>query len=263
MPQLVAPDHARHKQDMAPEIFSRAARRAIAARAANSKPADRWLLAYLHDEALQRLAANDAHIGSVLVTGPVAFDVAASLHRQGAQTIVIQSSDSVEFDEDRPPFADGSFDAILAVGGLDTVNDLPGALLRFRQMLKPGGLFIGSMAAAGSLPALRAAMSGLAPGPYFHPQIDVRAAGDLLTRAGFALPISDLDFVRARYSELGGLLRDLRANGFSSALPEKAVLTRRQRTTIADAFKAAAVDGKTPETFSFVHLNARATFRPL
>ena len=46
-----------------------------------------------------------------------------------------------EFDE-AEPWPKGGHDFIAVLGGLDTVNDLPGALIHMRAALAPGGLAI-------------------------------------------------------------------------------------------------------------------------
>ena len=108
----------------------------------------------------------------------------------------------VQCDEDRLPFADGALrPRRLGRRRSTRVNDLPGALLLIRRALRPDGLFLAAFAGAGSLPRLRSAMraaeeaEGGAASPRIHPQIDVRAAGDLLARAGFALPVADVEGV--------------------------------------------------------------------
>lgn len=127
-------------------------------------------------------------------------------------------------DEDRLPVADGSCDLVFAVGTLDSVHDLPGALLLIRRALRPGGLFLGALFGGGSLIALRKllagyeAEAGTAAVARFHPQIDVRSAGDLLFRAGYSTPVADLETVRARYTDMRRLLGDIRATS-GNALP--------------------------------------------
>ena len=69
-----------------------------------------------------------------------------------------RAAQGVQADEDRLPFADGAFDLVVSVGVLDSVNDLPGALLLIRRSLRPDGLFMGAFAGAGSLPRLKRAM---------------------------------------------------------------------------------------------------------
>jgi SAM-dependent methyltransferase len=170
-----------------------------------------------------------------------------------------RAAGGVQADEDRLPFADGAFDLVVSVGGLDSVNDLPGALLLIRRALKPDGLFLGALAGAGSLGRLRRAMLAAdsvegGAAPRVHPQIDVRAAGDLLVRAGFALPVVDVQPVEVRFRSLMDLVRDLRAMGATNILA-----ARSRRPLGRHGFAAAIADfdspgDKTTERFEILHL---------
>jgi NADH dehydrogenase [ubiquinone] 1 alpha subcomplex assembly factor 5 len=158
-----------------------------------------------------------------------------------------------------------SCDLILAPGGLDTVNDLPGALILMRRILVPGGLFLGAMAGAGGLETLRNIVSGVNRSDQMiarhHPQIDVRGAGDLLTRAGFKLPVAESHLIKARYSGLFTLIADLRANAMTNALVERRPLSREQLAEMAKDFGLAG-DGKTEEIFSLIFMTGWAPERP-
>jgi hypothetical protein len=150
----------------------------------------------------------------------------------------------------------------MSAGALDSVNDLPGALLLARRALRPDGLFMAGFVAAGSLPRLRTAMlqadfaGGGGVAPRIHPQIDVRSAGDLLARAGFALPVADSETLEARYRDLDGLLADLRFGAQGGVLAGlHAPLTRLQFAAAHGAFTAEADDdGRVTETFEIVYL---------
>jgi SAM-dependent methyltransferase len=165
-------------------------------------------------------------------------------------------------DEDAlPALPPASADLAVSVGLLDTINDLPGALALLRRVLKPDGLFLAAVAGAGSLPRLRQAMraaetaDGRDPSPRIHPQIDVRAAGDLLTRAGFALPVADREVVEVRYPALPRLLTDLRLSGSTN------ILARRSRTPFTRLGLAAALAAfgeDTVERFELVFLSGWA-----
>jgi SAM-dependent methyltransferase len=177
-----------------------------------------------------------------------------------------RASAGVQCDEDRLPFADGSFDLVLSVGLFDSVNDLPGALTLIRRVLRPDGLLLAAFVGAGSLPRLRAAMLAAdeaqgGAAPRIHPQIDVRAAGDLLTRAGFALPVADVEPVHIRYSGLARLLSDLRGMAGTNVLraQHRAPLSRLgYAAALADFDSAADPDGKTVEKFDILHLSGWA-----
>ena len=154
------------------------------------------------------------------------------------------------FDEEAP-FPSGGFDFIASLGTLDTVNDLPGALIHLREALAPGGLLIASIVGAGSLPRLRSAMlaaDGDRPAARMHPAVDVRAGAQLLQRCGFADPVADSRHLDVRYSSLDALVSDLRAQGLTSVLASPAPpLTR---TMLAKA-EAAFMDGEERVTERF------------
>jgi SAM-dependent methyltransferase len=119
------------------------------------------------------------------------------------------------------PLPHGSYDFIACLGLLDTVNDLPGALIHIREALAPGGLAIASFVGAGSLEHLRGAMlaaDGERPSARMHPAVDVRAGGQLLQRAGWKDPVVDSHSISVSYASLDRLVADLRAQGLGSVL---------------------------------------------
>jgi NADH dehydrogenase [ubiquinone] 1 alpha subcomplex assembly factor 5 len=225
---------------------------------------------YLHrlmaDELIERLGFVKRDFRRALDLGCAGGYLTRRLSERGIEAVACDSgaafavaAGGIQADEDRLPFADGMFDLVVSVGALDSVNDLPGALLLIRRSLRPDGLFLAAFAGAGSLPRLKRAMLaadsvGGGAAPRVHPQIDVRAAGDLLTRAGFALPVVDSQPVEVRFSSLLGLVRDLRAMGATN------LLAGRSRTALGRHALAAAIadfedgDGKTTERFEILHL---------
>ena len=225
---------------------------------------------YLHrlaaDELVERLDFVKRDFRRALDLGCAGGYLTRRLRERGLEVIACDSGGAfaraargVQADEDRLPFADGGFDLIFSVGALDGVNDLPGALLLARRALRPDGLFLGAFAGAGSLGRLRRAMLAAdavedGAAPRIHPQIDVRAAGDLLTRAGFALPVVDSQPVDVRFSALLDLVRDLRAMGATNILAER---SRRPLGRLALAAAIADFDSagdKTVERFEILHL---------
>ncbi|WP_426957173.1 methyltransferase domain-containing protein [Muricoccus radiodurans] len=143
-------------------------------------------------------------------------------------------------DEEWLPFAPGSFDLVVANLCLHWVNDLPGALLQIRHALAPDGLFIATLPALGTLQPLReslaAAEAELRGGtaPRVSPFPELRDGAGLLQRAGFALPVADLEEISLLYRTPLALLRDLQAAGETNA-----VLARDPRTPPRALFPAA------------------------
>jgi NADH dehydrogenase [ubiquinone] 1 alpha subcomplex assembly factor 5 len=233
---------------------------------------------YLHrraaDELVERLDLVRRSFARALDLGCASGYLAGRLRERGIATVAADAgfafaaaAGGVQADEDRLPFADGAFDLIVSVGALDTVNDLPGALLLIRRALAPGGLFLAAFAGAGRLVRLRRAMLAAdeaaqdGAGPRLHPQSDGRAAGDLLVRAGFVAPVADSHGFDVRFPGLARLVADLRAAGSTNLLAARSrrPLTRRARAAAAADFAAAAeADGRTAERIEIISLTGWA-----
>ncbi|HYG30265.1 MAG TPA: methyltransferase domain-containing protein [Allosphingosinicella sp.] len=252
------------------EPFDRRLRRLRRARAAKGAAEADYLLRHAADELIERLQSVRRKFDRALVLGCVEASLAARLEEEGMSVVSADPGATpvdVRADEDRLPFAEGAFDLILSVGALDSVNDLPGALALIRRALRPDGLFLGAFAGAGSLPALRRAMQAaeeaerLPASPRIHPQIDLRAAGDLLARAGLALPVADGETLTVRFPSLLRLIADLRAVGATNMLASRSrrPLGRPGLAAAMAAFAAEAdPDGKTPERFDIIYLTGWA-----
>lgn len=170
-------------------------------------------------------------------------------------------NDGVQADEDALPFPANSFDLVIACDTLDSVNDLPGALVLIQHALRPDGLFLGAFLGAGSLPRLRHSLLHAEADyarPHIHPQVEVRAAGDLLARTGYAMPVADVEALKVRYSSLLALMHDLRGMGHANAMSRDRTGPL-SRETIARASmlfeQAADNDGRTAEIFSILYLS--------
>jgi SAM-dependent methyltransferase len=167
------------------------------------------------------------------------------------------------------PFSPASFDAVLSVMALHTVNDLPGMLIQIRHILKPEGVMLLMLPGATSLQELRtsfaAAETALTGGlhPRVAPFIDVRDGGSLLQRAGFALPVADSETLTVTYPHFFALAKELRACGESNPL-----LQRKKTFDTRTLFAATAShytneyglsDGKIPATLELVTLTGWAS----
>ena len=112
--------------------------------------------------------------------------------------------------------------------------------MQIRRTLKPDGLFLGALLGGGTLTELREAFAhaesatrgGISP--RVAPFADVRDLGGLLQRAGFALPVADVERLTVRYRDFSGLARDLRAHGFTNAM------ARAQQTPLAPRYAGGA-----------------------
>lgn len=171
-------------------------------------------------------------------------------------------------DEERLPFGDGTLDLIVSTLSLHWTNDLVGALIQIRRALRPDGLFVGAIFGGATLTELRqcllAAESELTDGASMRvsPFADAIDAAGLLQRAGFALPVADVDRVKVRYSHPIKLLRDLRAMGETSVLLDRSrkPLSRKVLFRAMELYveRFAEPDGKVPATFEIVSVTGWA-----
>jgi hypothetical protein len=251
-----------------PDLFDMRLRAIRRDRAARSGPV-LFLYHRAFEDVLERLAGIRRGFSSALLIGApdpqwprrleqvaghvVAADPGEAFARAAGGSTVI---------EERIDLEPGSFDLIVAIGTLDTVNDLPGALLRLRFLLKPDSLLIGAISGGETLPRLRQAMraadavTGVAA-PHVHPRIEPAALAQLLGSAGFAMPVVDIDRVPVAYGEFGRLVADLRAMGATNVLS-----TRPRQPLTRDALAAAEAEFETEggkrtiETFEILHFAA-------
>ncbi|MEP9352413.1 methyltransferase domain-containing protein [Xanthobacter sp. KR7-65] len=171
-------------------------------------------------------------------------------------------------DEEAVPFGEGTLDLAVSALALQSVNDLPGVLAQLRRALRPDGLFLAAMLGGGSLGELRQSFAiaesettgGISP--RVAPFADVRDLGALLQRAGFALPVTDVDRVVVRYGSPFTLFADLRRMGGANPLVERRRVPLRRATLLRAAEVYAErfsdPDGKLRATFEIVFLSGWA-----
>ena len=133
----------------------------------------------------------------------------------------------VVFDNEAYPFRSQSFDLVLSLLTLHWTNDLPGALLQLRQCLKPDGLFLGALFGGETLTELSQALlmaeasTQNTASRRIAPMVGHSMLGSLLQRAGFALPVTDIDRLTVQYPDVRALMKDLRGMGESNKLIEE------------------------------------------
>ncbi|MEP9367867.1 methyltransferase domain-containing protein [Xanthobacter sp. VNH20] len=260
-----------------PLVFDRPLLRRRLARAATLGAAD-FLLDRVAEDIGDRLLAVKRAFPRALDLGSATDAVAETLARHPGIDTVFRAAPlaaamgpafpAVVADEEALPFAEASLDLIVSALSLQYVNDLPGALAQIRRALKPDGLFIAALIGGSSLAELREAFAvaesettgGLSP--RVAPFADVRDMGALLQRAGFALPVTDVDRVTVRYGSPFTLFADLRRMGAANALAERRRVPLRRATALRAAElyaeRFADDDGKVRATFEIVWLSGWA-----
>jgi SAM-dependent methyltransferase len=256
-----------------PQIFDRALIRARQRRAAALGPVT-FLLDRVADEFADRLSAVTRRFDVAVDLGTPGDAIARALARFPSVGAIIGSGfagdqqKTIAADEEALPFRDGSLDLIVSALALQFVNDLPGVLVQIRRALKPDGLFLAALLGGETLTELRqsfaAAESELEGGasPRVAPFADLRELGALLQRAGFALPVTDVDRVTVRYGSAFDLMRDLRRMGATNALVARRRTPLRRATLLrmAEVYaeRFADPDGRLRATFEIVWLSGWA-----
>jgi SAM-dependent methyltransferase len=227
-----------------------------------------FLLDRAAEDMADRLAAVLRRFDIAVDLGTPGEAVRAALARLGSIGTVIAADTiprlppAVIADEEALPFGDATLDLVVSALALHQVNDLPGALVQIRRALKPDGLFVAALLGGESLTELRQSFAAFAAAesevdggvsPRVAPFADLRDLGRLLQRAGFALPVTDVDRVTVRYDSAFDLMRDLRRMGATNAL----VARRRRPLRRATVTRMAAIYG---ERFADADGRIRATF---
>ena len=264
-----------------PLIFDRSLLRAHRRRGLRLGP-ETFLLDRVAEDFADRLQAVVRRFDLALDFGTPTAAVRAALLRNGAISTMIALDPIIDAtylsgdhaatvasrvvaDAEALPFADNVLDLVVSGLFLQAVNDLPGVLVQIRRALKPDGLLLAALLGGETLTELRQsfaiAESELEGGvsPRVAPFPDLRDMGMLLQRAGFALPVTDVDRVTVRYVTPLALLRDLRRMGATNPLVERRRVPLR-RTTLMRAMEAYAArfsdpDGKVRASFDIIWLS--------
>lgn len=256
----------------APIVFDPALVRHNLRRALAGGYAD-FLLRRALDDLAERLAA-------VVRRFPLALDVAtplpAAAHwlvqsgscEQVVRLSAVPEEGAIAFAGEALKADEGRFDLAVSLLALQTANDLPGALIQIRRALKPDGLFVGCVLGGETLTELRQSFTQAQAeveggvSPRVAPFADLRDMGALLQRAGFALPVTDVDTVTVRYASPFGLMQDLRAMGMANPLADRRRVPLRRATLLrmAEIYaeRFSDPDGRLRATFDILWLSGWA-----
>jgi SAM-dependent methyltransferase len=274
---LISTKPSASRDDGPPRLFDRALLKQRRDRAAGEFRDYDFLHARVADDLLDRVESISRSFDTCLVIGGGgAVGRALKARPQAAQKIgrmietdlsprmaALSDHGSAALDEEVLPIKEGSVDLVLSCLSLHWTNDLVGALIQINHALKPDGFFAGAILGGSTLTELRQALKAAdgalsrEPGVRVSPFADTVDMAGLVSRAGFSMPVSDVDRITARYGNAFVLMRDLRKMG------ETSVLIDRPRTPgckalfvkAAEAYSHACADddGRIPATFEVIH----------
>src|SRR5215470_5172833 len=258
-----------------PRIFDRELVRARRRRAAALRPST-FLIDRVAEDMSDRLAAVLRRFDCAVDLGTPTAAVRRVLAASGkvgsviaADTLVAADANlAIVTDEEALPFRDGSLDLVVSALALHLVNDLPGTLVQIRRALNPDGLLLAALAGGDTLTELRQAFAAAETeieggiSPRVAPFADVRDLGGLLQRAGFALPVTDVDRLTVRYRSPLELMQDLRRMGATNPLVERSRRPLRRATLdrMVEIYddRFSEHDGRVRATFEIVWLTGWA-----
>jgi NADH dehydrogenase [ubiquinone] 1 alpha subcomplex assembly factor 5 len=264
------------QSDMRFTVFDRAMLRGRRARAARRLGEVDFLIRTAAERLLERLGDVRRDFPLALELGCHTGQMASELRDSPQIGRLIQADLAYEMvrraagarlvaDEEALPFGPDSLDLVLSCFSLHWVNDLPGTLAQIRYALKPDGLFLAAIPGGTTLAELREALMRAeleiagGAGPRVSPFLDIRDAGMLLQRAGFALPMVDVDTLPVTYEHPLRLVAELRAMGEANALIERgrAPLTRAALFRACEIYRELFGDraGRVPATFQILMLS--------
>jgi NADH dehydrogenase [ubiquinone] 1 alpha subcomplex assembly factor 5 len=250
------------------DLFDMKLRAMRRGRAARFGP-ELFLAERLFDDCLERISLTGRRYQRALLIGcPDARwperlrSIAADVDVRDPGPVIAAAAGGEPIDESAWDPTTHRYDLVLAIGTLDTVNDLPLVLHRIRRAIESDGLFIGVIPGGDTLPQLRRAMraaDAVAGGasPHVHPRIEASALAPLLETSGFERPVVDVERVSVSYRTLDKLVADLRAMAATNVLLSRPPrLTRAQKSAADKAFRAGGDGERTIEVFELLHFAA-------
>jgi len=247
-----------------PQLFDRVLLRARQRRALQGGPAS-FLLDRVSEDMADRLQAvirDFADAADIWTPGEGLKELARDRFRSFTHVDLTDPSNEVL------PLAPESLDLALSALAFQFVNDLPGVLSQIRRALRPDGLLLAVMVGGDTLTELRQSFAAAEAeceagiSPRVAPFADLRDIGALLQRAGFALPVTDLDSVVVRYDNAFTLMQDLRRMGATNVLLERRKVPSRRETMLrmAEVYRErfADPDGRIRATFDLIWLSGWA-----
>jgi len=209
--------------------------RNLVARHLQRRPGDfaDFVTALAKDDLAERLIAVTREFSRALIMAPDARPLPImGKSRNGAfrferAASVLTSPGALAIDPEALELPHDDYDLIVSIFDMQVVNDVPGFLARIRGHLRPDGLFLAAAVGGDTLTELRqaflAADSELSGGAFARiaPFVPLADAGRLLQRAGFALPVADVETHRVRYDDAFALMKDIKRLGAANPLADR------------------------------------------
>ncbi|MBI5451593.1 MAG: malonyl-ACP O-methyltransferase BioC [Gammaproteobacteria bacterium] len=178
--------------------------------------------------------------------------------RQPWRSRVLRRMHCICGDAEALPLATQRFDMLISSLTMQWCNDLDRTLQEFRRVLRPGGVLMFATFGPDTLRELRHCWSQVDGYNHVNAFIDMHDIGDALLRAGFAQPVTDMEYFTLTYPDLQALTRDLKTLGAHNVTAGRPrTLTGRHRWQhLAQAYEDLRRDGTLPVTYEVIYGHA-------
>ncbi len=167
------------------------------------------------EQAVEKLSDIKKTFTNCAIIGRKALLWAKGLGLKGA--VLIDDSEKLDFKNKK-------FDLVIHALSLHRCDDPIGQLIQVRKSLNSDGLILAFFLGGETLRELRASFEAAefqieeGISPRVAPMIEIRDAGNLLVRAGFALPVADRTDLKVSYNSPLDLFYDLRGMAETSIM---------------------------------------------
>lgn len=233
-----------------------------------------WFDSLIAEQLIERLDDVSRTFSRALIIGGRNTTLVTAIRTRCQQVDVVEPAavlseriGAITAEEDQLPVEPEGYDLVVWPGGLESVNDVPGALLRARWALQPDGLLVGCLFGDGSFPGLRRALlTADAPNAIarMHPQISLATLGDLLSRAGLALIVTDAERLSLSYGSIRSLAADMRQHALTNMLGgpvhtlNRSALARAEAAWLHHAVQGSDGKPRAEETLRLLHFSGWA-----
>ena len=162
-------------------------------------------------------------------------------------------------DLEQLPLCDATADLIFSSFLLQWCSDLPSALIKINQTLKPQGLFLFTTLGPDTLNELRASWAEVDTAIHVNPFLDIHDLGDGLVRAGFIEPVIDVEHITMLYEDSRAIMRELKnlgAHNISEGRAKGLTGKYKFRCLLAAYEKFRQADGQLPATYEVIYGHA-------
>jgi len=181
--------------------------------------------------------------------------LATARKRSGFLSRIKSKIKFINADTEFLPLVNNSVDMVFSNLTLQWVNQLDLVLTEFERVLRPGGMIMFSSFGPGTLKELRASWQAVDQYSHVNDFQDMHDIGDAMLRARLAEPVMDAEYLTLTYSDIYGLMRDLKDIGAHNITSQRArgLTGKNKFRKFQQAYEQFRTDGVLPASYEVVY----------